>query len=247
MSMKGKLADKVAVVTGGSAGIGLGIAKRFAFEGARVFITGRRPAELDKAVTSIGGNAKALLGDVSNLADLDRIFEHVQGQAGRIDVLAANAGFYEFAALGEITEEHFDKTFDTNVRGLLFTVQKALPLLSGGASVILTGSMVSIKGFAACSVYNASKAAIRSFARTWVVDLKGLDIRVNVLSPGYTDTPSLAQFMTDDGKAAAAASVPLGRLATPDDLGRAAVFLASDDSAYVTGIELFVDGGAAQI
>lgn len=245
--MKGKLADKVAVVTGGSAGIGLGIAQRFAVEGARVFITGRRQAELDKAITSISGNATALQGDVSNLADLDRIFQHIRAQAGRIDVLAANAGFYEFAALGEITEEHFDKTFDTNVRGLLFTVQKALPLLSEGASVILTGSMVSIKGFAACSAYNASKAAIRSFARTWVVDLKGRDIRVNVLSPGYTDTPGVAQFMTDEGKAVATASVPLGRMATPDDLGKAAVFLASDDSGYVNGIELFVDGGAAQI
>jgi NAD(P)-dependent dehydrogenase (short-subunit alcohol dehydrogenase family) len=245
--MKGKLADKVAVVTGGSTGIGLGIAKRFAVEGARVFITGRRPAELDKAVTSIGGNATALQGDASDLADLERIFAQVQAQAGRIHVLVANAGFYEFGALGEITEEHFDKTFNTNVRGLLFTVQKALPLLSEGASVILTGSMVSIKGFAACSVYNASKAAVRSFARTWIVDLKGRDIRVNVLSPGYTDTPGVAQFMTDDVKAAAAASVPLGRLGMPDDLGKAAVFLASDDSAYVTGIELFVDGGTAQI
>ena len=245
--MAGKLAHKVALVTGGSAGIGLGIAKRFAEEGARVFITGRRPAELDKAMTSIGGNAAAIQGDVSSLADLDRIFMKIRDEAGRIDVLAANAGFYEFGKFGEITEEHFDKTFNTNVRGLLFTVQQALPLLAKGASVILTGSMVSIKGFAACSVYNASKAAIRSFARTWIVDLKGRDIRINVLSPGYTDTPGLAPFMTDDVKAAAAESVPLGRLGVPDDLAKAAVFLASDDSAYVTGIELFVDGGAAQI
>ncbi len=245
--MTGKLADKVALVTGGSAGIGLGIAKRLAEEGARVFITGRRAAELDKAVTAIGGNAAAVRGDVSNLADLDRIFADIGAQAGRIDVLVANAGFYEFGALGEITEEHFDKTFNTNVRGLLFTVQKALPLLGKGSSVILTGSMVSIKGFTACSVYNASKAAVRSFARTWIVDLKGRDIRVNVLSPGYTDTPGVAQFMTDDVKAAAAESVPLGRLGIPDDLGKAAVFLASDDSAYVSGIELFVDGGVAQI
>ena len=245
--MTGKLANKVALVTGGSAGIGLGVAKRFAAEGARVFITGRRPAELDKAATAIGGNATALRGDVSDLADLDRIFAQIQAQAGHIDVLAANAGFYEFGQFGEITEEHYDKIFNTNVRGLLFTVQKALPLLAPGASVILTGSMVSIKGFAACSVYNASKAAVRSFARTWIVDLKGRDIRINVLSPGYTDTPGLAPFMTDDVKAAAAASVPLGRLALPDDLGKAAVFLASDDSAYITGTELFVDGGAAQI
>src|SRR5580658_6517564 len=245
--MNGKLANKVALVTGGSAGIGLGVAKRFAAEGARVFITGRRPAELDKAATAIGGNATALRGDVSDLADLDRIFAQIQAQAGHIDVLAANAGSYEFGQFGEITEEHYDKIFNTNVRGLLFTVQKALPLLAPGASVILTGSMVSIKGFAACSVYNASKAAVRSFARTWIVDLKGRDIRINVLSPGYTDTPGLAPFMTDDVKVAAAASVPLGRLGLPDDLGKAAVFLASDDSNYVTGIELFVDGGAAQI
>ena len=161
--------------------------------------------------------------------------------------LLVNAGVYEFGKLGEITEEQFDKTFNTDVRGLLFTVQKALPLLSKGSSVILTGSMVSIKGFAACSVYNASKAAVRSFARTWIVDLKGRDIRVNVLSPGYTDTPGLSHFVTDQQKAAMVESVPLERLGTPDDLGKAAVFLASDDSAYVTGIELFVDGGAAQI
>jgi NAD(P)-dependent dehydrogenase (short-subunit alcohol dehydrogenase family) len=245
--MNGKLTNKVALVTGGSAGIGLGIAKAFVDEGARVFITGRRRAELDKAVTAVGGNATAVQGDVSDLADLDRVIAEIQAQSGRIDVLTANAGLYEFGKLGEITEDHFDRTFNTNVRGLLFTVQKALPLLSQGSSVILTGSMVSIKGFAACSVYNASKAAVRSFARTWIVDLKGRNIRINVLSPGYTETPGIAHFMSDDVKAAAAASVPLGRLAAPDDLGKAAVFLASDDSAYVTGIELFVDGGAAQI
>lgn len=245
--MTRKLADKVAVVTGGSTGIGLGIAEHFAQEGARVFITGRHRSELDKAVTAIGGNAAALQGDTTNLADLDRIYATVKAQAGHIDVLAANAGVYELATLGEITEEHFDRTFNTNVRGLLFAVQKALPLLTKGSSVILTGSMVSIKGFPSCSVYNASKAAIRSFARGWIVDLKGRDIRVNVLSPGYTDTPGLSHFMTDEEKAAAVATVPLGRMGTPDDLGKAAVFLASDDSAYITGIELFVDGGAAQI
>ena len=245
--MTSKLAAKIAVVTGGSAGIGLGIAKCFAREGARVFITGRRQSELDKAVASIGGSAAAVQGDASNLADLDRIYATIKAQAGRIDVLAANAGVYEFGTLGEITEEHFDKTFNTNVRGLLFAVQKALPLLTNGSSVILTGSMVSIKGFASCSVYNASKAAVRSFARTWIVDLKGRGIRINVLSPGYTATPALSQFMTDDEKALAVASVPLGRLGTPDDLGKAAVLLASDDSGYVTGIELFVDGGAVQI
>ncbi len=245
--MTGKLADKVAVVTGGSAGIGLGIAKCFAREGARVFITGRRQSELDKAVASIGGDAAAIQGDTSDLADLDRIYATVEAQAGRIDVLAVNAGVYEFGTFGEITEEHFDRTFNTNVRGLLFAVQKALPLLAKSSSVILTGSMVSIKGFASCSVYNASKAAVRSFARTWIVDLKGRDIRFNVLSPGYTATPGLSHFMTDEDKASVVASVPLGRIGTPDDLGKAAVFLASDDSAYITGIELFVDGGAAQI
>ena len=242
-----KLEDKVALVTGGSAGIGLGIAKHFAQEGARVFIVGRRQSQLDEAAAAIGGDAEAIQGDISNLADLDRIYATVGARAGRIDVLAVNAGVYEFAALGEITEEQFDRTFNTDVRGLLFTVQKALPLLSKGSSVILTGSMVSIKGFASCSVYNASKAAVRSFARTWIVDLKGRDIRVNVLSPGYTDTPGLSHFMTDEEKTEAVATVPLGRMGTPDDLGKAAVFLASDDSAYITGIELFVDGGAAQI
>jgi NAD(P)-dependent dehydrogenase (short-subunit alcohol dehydrogenase family) len=245
--MTSKLSGKVALVTGGSAGIGLGIAKRFAEEGARVFITGRRQSELERAVTAIGGKATAVQGDTSDLADLDHIYATIKDKAGHLDVLAVNAGVYEFATLGEITEEHFDKTFNTNVRGLLFTVQKALPLLAKGSSVILTGSMVSIKGFAACSVYNASKAAIRSFARTWIVDLKGRDIRINVVSPGYTDTPGLSQFVTDQEKAAMAASVPLGRLGVPDDLGKAAVFLACDDSAYVTGIELFVDGGAGQI
>jgi NAD(P)-dependent dehydrogenase (short-subunit alcohol dehydrogenase family) len=245
--MTSKLLGKIALVTGGGAGIGLGIAKHFAEEGARVLITGRRQPELDNSVSAIGGDATAVQGDISNLDDLDRIFAQIQLQTGRIDVLAANAGVYELGALGEITEEHFDKTFNTNVRGLLFTVQKALPLLTEGASVILTGSMVSNKGFAACSVYNASKAAVRSFARTWIVDLKGRGIRVNVLSPGFTDTPGLARFMSDDERRAAVASVPLGRIGTPDDIGKAAVFLASDDSAYVTGIELFVDGGVAQI
>ena len=245
--MTGRLAGKVALVTGGSAGIGLGIGRHFANEGAQVYLTARGQTQLDKAVASIGSNSVAIQGDAADLADLDRIYATIKAQAGRIDVLAANAGIYEPAKFGEITEEHFDRTFNTNVRGLVFAVQKALPLLSKGSSVILTGSMVSIKGFAACSVYNATKAAIRSFARTWIVDLKGRDIRINVLSPGYTATPGLTQLMTEEDKAVAAASVPLGRLGTPDDIGKAAVFLASDDSAYLTGIELFVDGGAAQI
>lgn len=245
--MISKLEGKVALVTGGSTGIGFGIAKRFAQEGARVFITGRRQSQLDGAVVTIGGNAAAIQGDSSNLADLERIYATIRAQAGRIDVLAVNAGFYEVAAFGEITEEHFDKTFNTNVRGLLFAVQKALPLLAKGSSVILTGSIASIKGFPSFSVYNASKAAVRSCARSWIVDLKGRDIRINVLSPGHVTTPGLSHLMTDEEKASAVALVPLGRIGTPDDLGKAAVFLASDDSAYITGIELFVDGGVAQI
>jgi NAD(P)-dependent dehydrogenase (short-subunit alcohol dehydrogenase family) len=245
--MARNLAGKVALVTGGSAGIGLGIAKCFAEEGARVFIIGRRQSELDKAVTAIGGHTTAVQGDTSNLGDLDRIFATIKDQAGHIDVLAVNAGYYEFGSFGEITEEHFDRTFNTNVRGLLFTAQKALPLLAEGASVILTGSIASIKGFPSFSVYNASKAAVRSFARSWTADLKGRGIRINVLSPGHVETPSLSRVMSAEEKAAAVALVPLGRIGTPDDLGKAAVFLASNDSAYITGIELFVDGGVAQI
>ena len=241
--MASKLAGKVALVTGGSAGIGLGIAKRFAEEGARVFITGRRQSQLDEATASIGGNAAAIRGDTSNLADLDRIYATIKTQAGRIDVLAVNAGVYEFGTLGEITEEHFDKTFNTNVRGLLFAVQKALPLLAKGSSVILTGSIASIKGFPSLSVYDASKAAVRSFARSWIVDLKGRDIRVNVLSPGTTATPGLDHFMTDEDKAAAVATVPLGRLGTPREVGYACAFLASDHAAYITGTTIVLDGG----
>jgi NAD(P)-dependent dehydrogenase (short-subunit alcohol dehydrogenase family) len=245
--MSRKLSGKVALVTGGSAGIGLGIAKRFAEEGARVFVTGRRQSELDKAVAEIGGGAAAVQGDISNLADLDRIYATIKSQAGHIDVLAANAGFYEFGALGEITEEHFDKTFNTNVRGLMFTVQKALPLLSDGASVILTGSIASIKGLASLSIYAASKAAVRSFARSWATDLQRRRIRINVLTPGVVQTPGLANMMRGGQSVEVASQIPLGRLGTPDDLAKAAVFLASDDSGYVTGTELFVDGGAAQI
>ncbi len=245
--MTSKLSGKIALVTGGSAGIGLGIAKRFAEEGARVFITGRRQSELDKAVTAIGGGATAVQGDISNLDDLDRIYATIKDKAGRIDVLAVNAGYYEFGSLGEITEEHFDKIFNTNVRGLLFTVQKALPLLTERASVILTGSIASIKGFPSLSIYSASKAAVRSFARSWIADLKGRGIRINVMSPGTVETPGLSNLMAAEQKAETVALVPLGRIGTPDDLGKAAVFLASDDSTYITGIELFVDGGAAQI
>ncbi|MBB3441326.1 SDR family oxidoreductase [Rhizobium sp. BK379] len=244
--MSRKLENKVAVITGGSAGIGLGAAKRFVEEGAKVFITGRRQSELDKAVAEIGGDVTAIRADAASLADIDRVYEIVKQQAGRIDVLFANAGIYEFGPLGEITEEHFDKTFNTNVRGVLFAVQKALPLLSRGSSVILTGSIASIKGFPAFSVYDATKAAIRSFARGWIIDLKGRDIRINVLSPGHTETPGLSTLADQSVRDMMKANVPLGRMGTSDDLAKAAVFLASEDSSYVTGIELFVDGGVAQ-
>ncbi len=189
-TMAGKLEGKIAVVTGGSAGIGLGTAKRFVEEGARVFITGRRRSELDKAVAEIGRNVTAIQADAASLSDIDHVYEVVKAQAGRIDILFANAGVYELGTFGEITEEHFDKTFNTNVRGLLFTVQKALPLLSKGSSVILTGSIASIKGYPSFSVYDATKAAVRSFARGWILDLKGRDIRINVLSPGHIETPA---------------------------------------------------------
>jgi NAD(P)-dependent dehydrogenase (short-subunit alcohol dehydrogenase family) len=244
--MTSKLAGRVALVTGGSAGIGLGIAKHLAQEGARVFITGRRQSELDKAIAAIGGSAAAMRGDTSNLADLDHTYATIKAQAGHIDVLAVNAGVYEFGTFGEITEEHFDKTFNTNVRGLVFAVQKALPLLSQGSSVILNGSIASIKGFEAFSVYNASKAAVRSFARSWINDLRGRGIRINVLSPGHIETPGLSFLMTDEQKASVVANVPLGRIGTPEDMGKVAVFLASDDSSYVNGVELFADGGVAQ-
>ena len=248
-----KLKDKVAVVTGGNSGIGLATAQRFVAEGAQVFITGRRQSELDKAVKLIGGNVTAIQGDVSNLADLDRLVETVKRKAGRIDVLFANAGGGEFARLGEITEEHFDKTFNINVKGLLFTVQKALPLLPDGASIILNASIVSIKGMENFSVYSATKAAVRSFARTWTSDLKQRQIRVNVISPGPIETPAVdglaaqVNVQADQLKAGLVGGVPLGRIGTPDEIAKVAVFLASDDSSFVAGIELFVDGGMAQV
>jgi NAD(P)-dependent dehydrogenase (short-subunit alcohol dehydrogenase family) len=248
----GKLEGKVALVTGGNSGIGLATAKRFAAEGARVFITGRRQAELDAAVKQIGGNAFGIQGDVSNLADLDRLYEVIGREAGRLDVLFANAGGGEFLPLGQITEQHYDKTFGINVKGVLFTVQKALPLMPVGASIVLNASIVSIKGMPAFSVYSATKAAVRSFARTWSVDLKDRKIRVNAVSPGPIATPAIdvlagGKEQGDAFKAGMAATVPMGRVGEADEIAKAVVFLASDDSSYVTGIELFVDGGMAQV
>jgi NAD(P)-dependent dehydrogenase (short-subunit alcohol dehydrogenase family) len=242
----GKLDGKVAVVTGGTSGIGLASARRLAAEGAHVFITGRRKPELDAAVKAIGPRATGVQGDVANLADLDRLYAVVKEQKGRVDVIFANAGGGELVPLGAITEEHFDKTFNNNVKGLLFTVQKALPLLSNGASIILNASITSSKGTPAFSVYSATKAAVRSFARSFTVDLKDRKVRVNAISPGPIDTPGL-DGLGDGLKEGLTAAVPMGRLGSPDEIAKAVVFLASDDSSYVTGIELFVDGGMAQI
>ncbi len=246
----GKLDGKVAVVTGGNSGIGLAAAKRLAADGAYVFITGRRQSELDAAVEQIGRNVTAVQGDVSKLADLDRLFATVKKLKGRIDILFANAGIAEDAPLAEISEEHFDRQFGTNVKGTLFTVQKALPLLREGASIILTSSVVGSKGFANRSVYSATKAVLRSFARTWTTDLKSRKIRVNVVSPGAIDTPGLRQLVQMDGQGLNDRyrdRIPLGRVGRPEDIAAAVSFLASDDSSYVAGSELFVDGGLAQV
>jgi NAD(P)-dependent dehydrogenase (short-subunit alcohol dehydrogenase family) len=246
-----KLEGKVALVTGGSSGIGLATAKRFVAEGAYVFITGRRQTELDAAVKEIGENVTGVQGDVSNLADLDRLFATIEQEQGHLDVVFANAGGGEFAPLGAITEEHFDKTFNTNVKGLLFTVQKALPLLPEGASIILNASMNTTLATPAFSVYSATKAAVRSFARNWILDLKERKIRVNAISPGIVPTPAynllgsdeqVQEFVDSEAKI-----IPLGRVGTPDEIAKAVVFLACDDSSFVNGIELFVDGGMAQI
>jgi NAD(P)-dependent dehydrogenase (short-subunit alcohol dehydrogenase family) len=250
--MSGKLESKVAVVTGGNSGIGLATAKRFVAEGAYVFVTGRRQPELDAAVREIGQNVMGVRGDVSDLADLDRLYATVKAKTGRIDILFANAGTAELAPLGAISEEHFDKIFNTNVKGVLFTVQKALPLMPDGGSIILNASIVASTGNPAFSVYSATKAAVRSFARTWILDLKERTIRVNAISPGPINTPGLDGLAQTEGvgeqlKASLTAGVPLGRFGTPDEIARAAVFLASDDSSFITGTELFVDGGAAQI
>jgi NAD(P)-dependent dehydrogenase (short-subunit alcohol dehydrogenase family) len=251
--MSKKLEGKIALVTGGSSGLGLATAQQFAAEGALVFITGRRKAELDKAAELIEGESVAIQGDISVMADLDRLYETIQQRAGRLDVLFANAGGGEFMPLGQITESHVDKWLGINLKGTLFTVQKALPLMHAGASIILNGSMVSIKGLPAFGVYAATKAAIRSFARTWSVDLKERRIRVNVVAPGtvvtpgYKDSLGLTDEQISEMERQAAATTPLGRAGTADEIAKAVVFLASDDSSYVNGIELFVDGGAAQI
>jgi len=250
--MPQRLQGKVAVVTGGNSGIGLATAQRFVEEGAHVFITGRRQAELDMAARKIGTSATAVQGDVSKLADLDRLYAVVKKEKGRIDILFANAGAGELAPLGAISEAHFDRAFGVNVKGLLFTVQKALPLFRDGGSIILNASIAGSKGIEAFSVYSATKAAIRSFARSWTVDLKERRIRVNAISPGPIDTPGydnlgLTGRQIEDFKKKVVNSVPLGRMGSPDEIAKAVLFLASDDSSFVSGIELFVDGGMAQI
>lgn len=245
--MSRKLAGKVAVITGATSGMALATAKLFVEEGARIFITGRRQEQLDAAVREIGGDVTGVQGDAGSLADLDRLYEVVKAKEGHIDILYASAGIGEFnAPLGAITEEHFDKTFDVNVRGTLFSVQKALPLLRDGGSIIMTGSIASVKGFPGSGVYNASKAAVRSFARTWTAELKSRHIRVNVVSPGPIDT-GIFVGVPKEIKDQFVSLIPMGRIGQPHEIAAAALFLASDDSSFVTGIELFVDGGTAQI
>ena len=248
----GKLEGKVALITGGNSGIGLATAKLFVSEGAYVFITGRRDPELAAAVKEIGRNVSGIQGDVSNLGDLDRLFARIKREKGRLDIVFANAGVATYAPFGKITEEHYDSIFDINVKGLLFTVQKALPLMPDGASIILNASIVASKGLPANSVYSATKAAVRSFARTWTTDLKDRRIRVNAVSPGPIDTPGLNDLAASTGAGEQrlkmlSNSVPLGRFGTSDEIAKAVVFLASDDSSYITGTELFVDGGFAQV
>jgi len=248
----GKLEGKIALVTGGNSGIGLATAKRFVAEGAYVYITGRRDAELARAAAVIERNVIAVTGDVSKPADLDRLFAQIQREKGRLDIVFANAGVAKFAPLGTITEEFYDSIFDVNVKGLLFTVQKALPLMREGGSIILNASVVASKGLPANSVYSATKATVRSFARTWTTDLKNRRIRVNAVSPGSIDTPGLNDLLAssevgEQRRKAITGAVPLGRFGTPDEIASAVVFLASDDASYVTGAELFVDGGFAQV
>ena len=243
----GKLEGKVAVITGGSSGMALASAKRFVEEGAYVFITGRRQEALDEAVKLIGRNVTGVRGDMANLEDLDRLFDTVKREKGKIDILYASAGTGESVPLGEITEQHFDAAFDLNVRGTLFTVQKALPLFNDGGSILMTGSNASVKGFPGFSVYAASKAALRSFARTWLNELKDRNIRVNVLVPGQVATPILEQVLTKEAKEMFESLIPRGKMGRPEEIATVALFLASDDSSYVNGAELFVDGGASAI
>lgn len=248
----GKLDGKVAVITGGNSGIGLASARRFLEEGAYVYITGRRQAELETAARQLGRNVTPVQGDVSNLDDLDRLYATVEREKGRIDVLFANAGRGEIVPITSVTEEHYDKTFDVNVKGLLFTVQKALPLFQDGGSIILNASIAGVKGVEGFSVYSASKAAVRSFARGWTTDLKSRNIRVNVISPGPIDTPIVDGLaptpeQVTEVKTYLASGVPMGRMGRPDEVAAVALFLASDDSSFMTGSELFVDGGMAQV
>jgi NAD(P)-dependent dehydrogenase (short-subunit alcohol dehydrogenase family) len=248
----GRLDGKIVLVTGGNSGIGLATAQAFAREGAYVFVMGRRAAELAAAVTAIGPNAAGIPGDVADLADLDRLFDAIKRQKGRLDILFANAGIARYAPLGAIDEKHYDAIFATNVKGVVFTVQKALPLMPDGASIILNASIVASKGLAANSIYSATKAAVRSFARTWTTDLKARRIRVNAISPGTIDTPGLNELLAssavgEERRKMIANAVPLGRFGTPQEIANAAVFLASDEASYVTGTELFVDGGFAQV
>jgi len=248
----GKLEGKIALITGGNSGIGLATAKQFVSEGAYVFITGRREAELAAAKEQIGKNVTAIQGDVSNLDDLDGLFAQIRKEKGEIDIVFANAGVARYAPIGTITEDFFDSIFDINVKGVLFTVQKALPLLRNGGSIILNASIVGSKGLSSNSVYSATKAAVRSFARTWTTDLKDRRIRVNAISPGPIDTPGLTELLAssetgEQRRKMISTTVPLGRFGRPEEIAKAAVFLASDDASYITGIELFVDGGFAQV
>jgi NAD(P)-dependent dehydrogenase (short-subunit alcohol dehydrogenase family) len=248
--MASKFDNKVVVVTDGTSGIGLATAKAFADAGASVFITGRRQEALDSAVKAIGGNVTGVRGDMADLADIDRLYDAVQQQHAQIDVLFANAGGGEFAPLGAISEEHYQSTFDTNVKGVLFTVQKALPLLRDGASVVLTASTTSLLGTPAFSVYSATKAAVRSFARNWILDLKDRHIRVNAISPGVTDTPGVTHLFGENAEGTKdylAGLIPAGRIGQPEEIAKAVLFLASEDASFINGIELFVDGGQAQI
>lgn len=247
-----RLEGKIAVITGGTSGIGFATAKRFIKEGAKVYIFGRRQEALDKAVAVLGAQVRAVQGDVTDHASLDRLFETVAREDGRVDILFANAGVADILPLGSITPEHFDWTFDINVKGIIFAVQKALPLMSGGGSIILTGSTVGEMGTPGMSIYSASKAAIRNLARSWAQDLRGTGIRVNVLSPGATDTPGIKGAFESTGKsdeiiAGLVAGIPLGRMGQPEETAGVAAFLASSDSSFMTGSEVFVDGGQAQI